>query len=83
MKSIGGFPSLKIFVHALLICFGPSAYEDPMGALTKLRQTTKVEAYKCEIEYLSNQFHGLAKSYKRNYFLVGLREDIRYTVRMM
>ncbi|KAA8534844.1 hypothetical protein F0562_029940 [Nyssa sinensis] len=36
LESAGGFPSWESFVRALLIRFGPSAYEDPMEALTKL-----------------------------------------------
>lgn len=54
-----------------------------MEALTKLRQTTTIEAFKCEFEHLSNQLHGLAVPYKLSCFLGGLREDIRYMVRMM
>ncbi|KAA8529666.1 hypothetical protein F0562_034234 [Nyssa sinensis] len=83
LESAGGFPSWESFVRALLIRFGPSAYEDPMEALTKLRQATTVDAYKCEFEYLSNQLHGLAEPYKLSCFLGGLREDIRSMVKMM
>lgn len=83
MESAGGFPSLETFVRFLLIRFGLSAYEDPMEAFTKLQQTTTVESYKYEFEYLSNQLHGLAEPYNFNCFLGGLREDIRYMVQMI
>lgn len=38
------------FLVALRIRFGPSAYEDPVGAFTKLRQTGSVEEYQSNFE---------------------------------
>jgi hypothetical protein len=54
-----------------------------METLTRLRQTTTVEAYKSQFEILSNQLKGLAEPYKLSCFLSGLREDIRFMVRML
>ncbi|KAF5475692.1 hypothetical protein F2P56_007468 [Juglans regia] len=82
-EAAGAFTNWEVFERALLTRFGPSVYEDAMEALTKLRQTTTVEAYKSDFEHLSNQLHGLAESYKLSYFLDGLRKDIRYMVCMM
>lgn len=58
-------------MRALLICFGPTTHDDPMEALTKLQQTTTLEAYKCKFEFLSNQVCGLADAYKLSCFLGG------------
>ncbi|KAG7996678.1 hypothetical protein I3843_01G173600 [Carya illinoinensis] len=46
LEAAGAFTNWEVFKHALLTRFGPSVYEDAMEALTKLRQTTTVEAYK-------------------------------------
>ncbi|KAA8540064.1 hypothetical protein F0562_026756 [Nyssa sinensis] len=51
--------------------------------LTRVRQTTTVEAYKTQFEVLSNQLKGLAEPYKLSCFLSGLREDIRFMVCML
>lgn len=36
----------ETFVSALLLRFGPTAYDDPIKALTCLKQTTTVATYK-------------------------------------
>lgn len=41
-------------MRALLLSFGPTAYEDPMDALTRLKQTTLIAAYKAQFEVMSN-----------------------------
>jgi len=44
--------------------FGVTAYDDPMEALTRLKQTSIVIAYKGNFEILSNRIFGLSKSHK-------------------
>jgi hypothetical protein len=71
------------FAKACLVRFGPTAYDDPMESLTRLRQTHSVAAYKAQFEALSNRLRGLTKPYKLSYFLSGLKDDIRLPVRML
>lgn len=42
------------FTMALLLRFGNHPYDDPMEALTRLKQTSSVEVYKSQFEALSN-----------------------------
>ena len=83
IEAAGGISSWEGFVRALQTRFGSSPYEDPMEALIRLKQTSTVEDYKSQFEALSNQLRGLAESYKLSCFLSGLREDIRFMVRML
>ncbi|KAG6779592.1 hypothetical protein POTOM_015985 [Populus tomentosa] len=83
LEASGSIISWDGFTQSLLTRFGPSILDDPMETLTRLRQTTTVEAYKSQFEILSNQLKGLAKPYKLKCFLSGLREDIRFMVRML
>lgn len=69
-------------MKALLIRFGPSCYDDPMEALTRLRQSGSVEDYKTQFESLSLRLRGLSDNYKLSCFLSGLRDDIRLPVRI-
>lgn len=43
LEDSGVLKSWEVFVQALLMRFGPSAYDDPMEMLTRLRQTSSVE----------------------------------------
>ena len=81
-EQVGGFPSWEVFIKALQTCFGVMAYDDPIGSLTKLKQTSTVIAYKCNFEILSNRIFGLSKSHKLSCFLSGLNDEIRLPVRM-
>ena len=83
IEAAGGLNSWDGFVRALQTRFGGSPYDDPMEALIQLKQTSTVEEYKSQFEALSNQLRGLAESYKLSCFLSGLREDIRFMVRML
>lgn len=62
--------------------FGPSAYEDPEGEFTKLRQNGTVEAYQTHFEMLSNKIPGLSEEFRISTFLSGLRDDLRVIVTM-
>ena len=57
-EETGLFSNWEGFVKALLTRFRMTAYEDPMEALTRLRQTTSVVAYKGKFEALSNRLKG-------------------------
>ena len=65
------------------IRFGVIAYDDPMVALTRLKQVSSVVAYKGNFEILSNRITGLSESHKLNFFLSGLKDEIRLPVRML
>ena len=45
-KQVGGFASWEVFIRALQTHFGTLAYDDPMEALTRLKQTTTAVSYK-------------------------------------
>ena len=62
--------------------FGKGSYDDPMEALSKLKQTGSLEEYKTQFELLANRVLRLIDSHKLNMFLGGLRDDIRLPMRM-
>ncbi|KAA8549923.1 hypothetical protein F0562_001607 [Nyssa sinensis] len=70
------------FVEALRTKFGPSAYEDPVGAFTKLRQTGSVEDYQTAFEILSNKISGVSEEFRISTFLSGLKDELRIIVTM-
>ena len=45
-KEMGQFTSWEAFVRALHARFGTLAYNDPLEALTKLRQVSSMSSYK-------------------------------------
>ncbi|KAJ0043687.1 hypothetical protein Pint_18479 [Pistacia integerrima] len=83
IEAAGGISSWEGFVRALQRRFGSSPYEDLMETLIRLKQTSTVEDYKSQFEALSSQLRGFSESYKLSCFLSGLREDIRFMVRML
>ena len=78
-----GFASWEVFVQALQTRFRTTAYDDPMEALTRLKQVTFVVAYKGNFEILSNRITVLSESHKLSCFLSGLKDEIRLPVRML
>lgn len=73
-----------MFVKALQVCFRLSIYDDPMEALTRLKQTTFVATYKeAQFEILSNRLKGLSKRHEFCYFLSGLHDEIRLSIRIL
>ena len=62
--------------------FGPTAYDDPMKALTRLRQVTTM-SYKAEFQSLYNRLRGLSERNKLSCFLNGLNDEIRLPVRIL
>ena len=59
-EDAGVFGTWEALVQATLIRFGSTAYDDPMEALTRLRQTSTVALYKGEYEALANRIKGLS-----------------------
>lgn len=58
MEESAQFQDWDSFTKALLIRFGPNAYDNPMEALTRLRQTGPIEDYQTRFETLSNRLRG-------------------------
>ena len=67
----------------MLTRFGSTTYDDPMEALTRLRQTSTVALYKGEFEALANHIRGLSPQHKLSYFLSGLKDEVRLPMRML
>jgi len=74
---IGGWEE---FILALKVRFATSAYNDPIGAFTKLVKTSIMEAYQSKFEVLSNMIPGLSEDIRVHTFLSGLTEEVRITV---
>ncbi|KAL5831742.1 hypothetical protein ACOSQ4_017096 [Xanthoceras sorbifolium] len=70
------------FTKALLLRFGPTDYEDPSEALTRLKQTSTVSAYQEMFEELSHRVDGLPKNFLVGCFIAGLRDEIRLDVKI-
>ena len=82
-EQAGGFASWEVIIRALQTHFSTSAYDDPMEALTRLKQTTTVVFYKGNFKILSNRIKGLSESHKLSFFLSGLKDETRLPVRML
>lgn len=72
----GVFNGWDSFVTALQVRFGPTAHDDPMEALTHLKQSSFVAVYKAQFEALCNKLKGLSKRHKLSCFLSGLKDEI-------
>ena len=81
-EDTGQFTSWEAFVRSLYTRFGISTYNDPMKALTKLRQVSSVAQYKRQFEALSNRIKELPDKHKLSCFLSGLKDEIRLPVNM-
>ena len=67
---------------AILLRFGPTDFEDPSEALSRLRQTTTIATYQEEFEKLSHQVDGLPEPFLIICFIAGLRDEIRLDVKI-
>ncbi|XP_041009333.1 uncharacterized protein LOC121253378 [Juglans microcarpa x Juglans regia] len=83
LKDSGTMGKWEEFTAALRVRFGPSIFEDPIGAFTKLRQTSAVEDYQTEFEILSNKIKGLSDEFRNSTFISGLRDDLKIMVTML
>ena len=59
------------FVESVKNRFGPSKYEDPQGALSKLLQTGTVEDYQREFEKLMNRVTDIPESLLISFYVSG------------
>ena len=64
------------------IRFEPIAFEDPMGAFTKLKQIGSVEEYQTTFEILSNKVNEVSEEFHINTFLSRLKDELRIIVTM-
>lgn len=71
-------------MEAIHTRFGPSPYEDPVGAFTKtkLRQTRSVEDYQTNFEILSNKISGVTEDFRISTFLSGFKDELQIIVTM-
>ncbi|GJU57551.1 transposon ty3-G gag-pol polyprotein [Tanacetum coccineum] len=70
------------FSKALLGRFGPTDYEDPAEALSRLKQVTTVALYQEAFEKISHQVDGLPEVFLVGCFIGGLKEEIRLEVKL-
>ena len=70
------------FTQAILLRFGPTDYEDPSEALTRLKQVSSVVAYQEEFEKLSHWVDSLPETFLIGCFVAGLRNEIRLDVKV-
>ena len=82
VAKIRGLSSWEEFTKTLLQRFGPTDYEDPSEALTRLKQVSNVAHYQENFEQLSHKVDGLPEHYLVGCFVAGLRDDIRLDVKI-
>ena len=68
-EDAGQFTSQDAFIRALHIRFGTLVYDDPMEALSKLRQVISVAQYKGQFKALSDHIKELPDKCKLSCFL--------------
>ena len=77
MTTNAQFTSWAAFLQALQTRFAPSQYDDPIGMLFKLTQTSTVADYLSEFETLANRIIGLPPTFLLACFISGLAPEIR------
>ncbi|GJY42112.1 transposon ty3-G gag-pol polyprotein [Tanacetum coccineum] len=70
------------FSQALLARFGPTDYENPAEALSRLKHTTTVAQYQESFEKLSHQVDGLPEEFLMACYIGGLKDEVRLEVKM-
>ncbi|XP_057481136.1 uncharacterized protein LOC130768158 [Actinidia eriantha] len=70
------------FTKAVLLRFGPTEFEDPSEALSRLKQTTTIAAYQEAFERLSHRVDKLPETFLIGCFIAGLKDDIRLDVKI-
>lgn len=70
------------FTKALQLRFGPTDYEDPSEALTRLKQISTVSQYQESFEKLSHRVDHLPETFLVGCFIAGLQDDIRLDVKI-
>ncbi|KAH9648047.1 retrotrans gag domain-containing protein [Citrus sinensis] len=74
--------SWQEFIKAMLQRFGPTDYEDPSEALTRLKQTSTLEAYQEAFEKLSHCIDGLPENFLVGCCIAGLKDEIGLDVKI-
>ncbi|GFS39865.1 hypothetical protein Acr_00g0065340 [Actinidia rufa] len=82
VRQIQGFVSWTEFTMALLYRFGPTEYENPSKALTRLKHTTTVSAYQEEFEKLSQLIDALLDNHLIGIFIAGLKDEVHLDVKL-
>ncbi|XP_062103343.1 uncharacterized protein LOC133814394 [Humulus lupulus] len=77
MEKGGGFSDWESFLRALRLRFGVSIYDDPLGRIAKLVRTGRVSTFRAEFEALMTQISGVSEQYFLNFFVWGLKNEIR------
>lgn len=77
MEKGGGFPDWETFLRALRSRFGTSIYEDSLGKIAKLVQTGSVASFREAFEQLMTRISSVPEHYFLNYFVWGLKTEIR------
>ncbi|KAH9699109.1 hypothetical protein KPL71_024219 [Citrus sinensis] len=75
-------PSWRQFSTDLMARFGPGTYDNPVGQLSKLRQTSTVRLYQEQFEALVARTRGLPEDFFVQCFVSGLRDAIKNQVAM-
>lgn len=70
-------------MRSLLLRFGLTAYDDPMEALTRLKQTSSIAMYKSQFKALSNRLRRLSDHHKLSCFMSRLKYEIRLPICML
>ena len=70
------------FTTAILLRFGPTDYEDPSEALTRLKQTSLVIEYQEVFGKLSHQIDGLPETFLIGCLVAGLHDEIQLDVKI-
>ncbi|KAL5819225.1 hypothetical protein ACOSQ4_023067 [Xanthoceras sorbifolium] len=82
LTKFGGPLTWVEFTTAVYLRFEPTDYEDPSNALTRLKQTTTVEACQESFEKLSYRVDNLSKLFLVGFFIDGLCNEIRLVVKV-
>ncbi|GJR60243.1 hypothetical protein Tco_1502405 [Tanacetum coccineum] len=69
---------LDRFLESVKSRFGPSKYEDPQGALSKLLQLGTVEDYQREFEKLVNRVTNIPDSLLISFYISGLKLNLQH-----
>uniref|UniRef100_A0A803Q2C7 Retrotransposon gag domain-containing protein n=1 Tax=Cannabis sativa TaxID=3483 RepID=A0A803Q2C7_CANSA len=77
MEKGGRFPEWESFLRALRLLIEVSIYDDPLGRITKITQTGRVSTFNAKFEGLMTQILGVSEQFFINYFVWGLKNEIR------
>lgn len=82
MIKLNGHLTWAKLTKAAFLHFGPTNYEDPSEALTRLRQTSSIASYQASFERLSHHVDGFPEQFLIGSFIAGLWDKIRLEVKI-